>query len=246
MPTPAPACPSTSWSRVALRAGLVAGLLGSATLVLGYVSAFPKVPPLHSWPVSVAAILLSGALSGVSLALAIGGGMVIARRRGGRVVHEVLAAAGGGAVGSLLPSGIGVLGFGTLPSPYIGTDVAAAGVIVAALSLGALLSLPAATGRASAVSRGATLVCSALASALVIIPFGGTIAGIVAAALTVPVLRQILRVLHGVCDDSTIVLGVFSVGLAVIFGALVGASIGLVGNLAALLRKSWSLASRPR
>jgi hypothetical protein len=239
------ASPPLPWFAVALRAGLVAGLLGSAALALGYSLMHPDVPPFHSWPVSVASILLSGALSGASLGLAICGGMVVARRRGGRAVHEVFGAAGGAVVGGLLPSAIGVLGFGSLSTPYIGTDLAAAGVLVAALILGTLLSLPAATGRVSTVSRGATLACSALASALVIIPFGLTIAGLTAAELPLPVIRKLLRLFHAASGgDFSLVLGAFSAALAVVFGAIVGAAIGIASNLAALLRQSWSLTAR--
>lgn len=225
-------------------AGLVAGVLGSAALALGYYLEYPVRPPIHSWPVSITSILLAGALSGITLGLGICGGMVVAGRRGGRAVLEVFGAAAGGVVGSLLPSGFGVLGFGSLSKPYIGTGIAAFGVLVAALLLGTLLSLPAATGRVRAVSCGATLTCSLLASALVIIPFGVTIAGIVATAMPLPVIRQILTVFCDVSDDPAIALGALTLGLAVVFGALVGAFIGLASNLAALLRQSWALMSR--
>jgi len=244
MPASAPVSSPSPWAPVALRAGLVAGALGSACLALGYAMANPQVPPFHSWPVSVAAILLGGALSGASLGLAICGGMVVARRRGGRAAHEAFGAAAGGVVGSLVPSGIGVLGFGSLSTPYIGTDIAAIGVLVAGLLLGALLSLPAATGRAPDASRRAALVCSALASALVIVPSGLTISGIVVAVLPFPVIRQIFDFLHDAVADSSMTLAMISVGAAVVFGALFGAFIGLATTLAALLRKSWSLMSR--
>jgi hypothetical protein len=241
MPASAPVSPPSPWAPVALRAGLVAGILGSACRALGYYLANPNVPSFHSWPVSVAAILLGGALSGASLGLTICGGIVLARRRGGRAVHVALAAAGGGVVGSLVPSGIGVLGFGSLSTPYIGTDIAAIGVLVAGLLLGTLLSLPAATGRAAGVSRRAAFVCSLLASVLVIIPFGATIAGIVVAVLPFAVIRQIFDALHAAITNSSLILAVLSVGAAVIFGALFGAFIGLASNLAALLRESWAL-----
>lgn len=246
MPAPALASAPSSWIPVALRGGVVAGLLGSTALALGYFLAHPDVPALHSWPVTVTAILLSGALSGASLALAVCGGMEVARRRGGGAMQEVFGAAGGGVVGGLLPSAIGVLGFGSLSSPYIGTDVAAVGVLVAALLLGTLLSLPAATGRASEISRGAALGCSALASVLVIVPFGVTLAGIVASELPFPVIRQILRVLRGAGADYTFAAVALTIGLAVVFGAIFGAFIGIAGNLAALLRQSWSVTPRRR
>lgn len=238
---PALAPPPLPWVRVALRAGVVAGLLGSAALALGYVSAFPDVPPLGSWSLSVAAILLAGSLSGASLGLAISGGMAVGRRRSGRAVHEVMGAIVGGAVGSILPSAIGVLGFGSLSCPYIGTDIAALGVLVAAVILGTLLSSPRATGRAREVSIGASTLCSALASVLVIIPFGATIAGIVAAALPLATIRQILRILGGALDDSALALGAVALALALVFGAITGAFVGLAGSLAALLRDTWSL-----
>lgn len=246
MPAAAPVPSPLPWASVAARAGLVAGALGSACLALGYYLANPHIPSFHSWPVSIAAIVLGGALSGVSLGLAICGAIVVARRRGGRAVHEALAAAGGGVLGSLVPSAIGVLGFGSLSTPYIGTDIAAIGVLVAGLLLGALLSLPAATGRPLEVSRRAALVCSLLAGVLVIIPFGATIAGIVVAVLPFAVIRDIFDGLRGAIADSSMVLALLSLAAAVIFGALFGAFIGLAGNLAALLRDSWLLMSRSR
>jgi hypothetical protein len=245
MPAPALASVPSSWIPVAVRGGVVAGLLGGAALALGYFLAHPDVPALHSWPVTVTAILGAGALSGVSLALSVCGGLAIARRRGGGTMQEVLWAAGGGVVGSLLPGAIGVLGFGSLSTPYIGTDVAAVGVLVAALLLGTLLSLPAATNRAFAGSRGAALGCSALASILVIVPFGVTLAGIVASELPFPVIRQILRFLRGADADYVFAAVALTIGLAVVFGAIVGAFIGLAGNLAALLRRGWSVTRRP-
>lgn len=240
MPAPTSAAAPPSWTPVALRGGVVAGLLGSTALALGYFLAHPDVPALHSWAVTVTAILVSGALSGASLGLAVCGGMALARRRGGGAVQEVLGAAAGGVVGSLLPSAIGVLGFGSLSTPYIGTDVAAVGVILAALLLGTLLSLPAATGRASELSRGRALGCSALASVLVIVPFGVTLAGIVVSELPFPVIREILRVLRGADANYTFAAVALTLGLAVVFGAIFGAFIGLAGNLAALLRRSWT------
>lgn len=238
MPATALAPAPPSWIPLALRSGVLAGLLGSTALALGYFLAHPDIPALHSWPVTVSAILLSGALSGASLGLAVCGSMAFARRRGGGTVSEVLGAAGGGVAGSLLPSAIGVLGFGSLSTPYIGTDVAAAGVLVAAFLLGTLLSLPAATGRDSQVSPRAAFGCSALASVLVIVPFGVTIAGIVASELPFPVIRQILRVLRGADADYTFAAVALTLGLAVVFGAIFGAFIGLAGNLAAQLRRS--------
>lgn len=246
MPAPALASAPSSWIPAALRGGVVAGLLGSSALVLGYFLAHPDVPAMHSWPVTVTTILLSGALSGASLGLAVCGGVAAVRRRSGGAIAEVFGAAGGGVVGSLLPSAIGVLGFGSLPTPYIGTDVAAVGVLVAALLLGTLLSLPTAAGRAPEVSRGAALGCSALASVLVIVPFGATLAGIVASELPFPVIRQILRVLGGAGADDTFAAIALTIGLAVVFGAIFGAFIGLAGNLAALLRRSLSVTARRR
>lgn len=128
-----PVAPPLPWVRAALCAGLIAGVLGSAALALGYALVNPEVPPFHSWPASVAAILLSGMVSGATLGVTISGGMVVARRRGGGTVREVFGAAGGAVVGGLVPSAIGVLGFGSLSTPYIGTDLAAVGVLVAAL-----------------------------------------------------------------------------------------------------------------
>jgi hypothetical protein len=237
MSTPTLASAPPPWIPSALRGGVIAGLIGSTALVLGYFLAHPDEPALHSWPVTVTTILLSGALSGASLGLAIGGGMAVARRRGG-AMPEVFGAAGGGVAGSLLPSSIGVLGFGSLSTPYIGTHVAVVGVLVAALLLGTLLSLPAAMGRASGVSRAAALGCSALASVLVIVPFGVTLAGIVASELSFPVIRQLLRVLRGADADYTFAAIALTGGLAVVFGAVVGAFVGLAGTLAALLRRS--------
>jgi len=237
-------CPPLVWARAALAAGLAAGALGSLAIALGYYARFPDRPPLGTWSLSAASVAVAGPLSGAALGLSICGGIVLARRRGGRA--RLLGAAGGGAVGAILPSLIGVVGYGSLSAPYAGTDLAAFGVLVAAVLLGALLSLPAATGRVSELSRGATLACSALGSALVILPFGLAVAGIVAAVLPLATIRELLRLLGGASFDAPLVLGALALGLAAVFGALVGAFIGLTSDLAALLRNTWSLLARRR
>ncbi|MCB9704116.1 MAG: hypothetical protein H6711_19665 [Myxococcales bacterium] len=232
------------WARAALGGGLVAGALGTLTIALGYYARFPKAPPIGTWGESAATIALVGLLSGAALGLGIGGGVVVGRRRGGRGVAEVVGGALGGALSGILPSLIGVLGFGSLAAPYAGTDLAAIGVLVAAIVLGALLSTPAASDQESPLPRPSTLAASLLASALVIIPFGLTIAGLVGVALPLEVIRGLLDV-FGEDSRSAFALGALSVGLAAVFGALVGAFVGLSVGLARLLRETWALLSRP-
>ena len=241
-----PSSPQRPWIGASLVAGIVAGGIASLILALGYYSRFPCEPPLGSWSMSAASVALVGPISGAALGLSISGGMVLARRRGGRALHELLFAAAGGVIGGLVPCLIGVVGYGSLSAPYIGTDLAALGVLVATTLLGASLSLPAATGRVSEVSPSATLVCSALASTLVIMPFGLVVAGLVAAALPLAALREILYFLGGACHDAPLVLAALSLGIAAIFGALVGTFIGLSCDLASLLRNSWSLVAQRR
>lgn len=246
MSAPALVSAPSSWTTVAARGGVVAGLLSSAVLVLGYYLAHPHVPALHSWPVTTAAILLSGAVSGAWIGISVCGGMALARRRGAGVAGEVLGAAGGGVVGALVPSAIGVLGFGSLSTPYIGTDLAALGVLIAALLLGTLLTQPIATSRGSRAPRGIALGCSALASVMVIVPFGATLGGIVASELPFPVIRQILHVLRGADGDYAFAAIALTLGIAVVFGAIFGAFIGLTGNLAGLMREVWTVRPQRR
>lgn len=235
-----PPRPSPRWLGASLRAGALAGVLGTLTLALGYYARFPGCPPLaDSWSISLATIMTAGTVSGTSLGLGIGGGMIAARRRSQRWGPLAAGAAAGAILSGTVPSAIGTIGFGSLPSSYIGTDIAAAGVLVAIIVLGAMLSRPSTTGRESTIPAAPTLLCSALAATMVIVPFGLTIASIVAAVLPLDVIRELLYFVGGPHDESVPVLGIFSLLLAGVFGTLAGVFVALTDELAGILRDVW-------
>ncbi|MEZ4451262.1 MAG: hypothetical protein R3B09_17415 [Nannocystaceae bacterium] len=238
MPTPASARP---WLHVSLTAGLGAGLLGALALLSGYHLRAPSPAARHlggERRVTVGASALSGAVLAASMA----GGIVFARRRSSRRSHEILGASAGGVIGGILPALIAVVGYGSLSAPYIGTDVAAVSVVVTALALGTLLAWPASTGRAREVSKPFALGCSLLATTLVIIPFGLGTAGLAVSLLPLAELRGILAELRGILggvegahESAWLAEILLSLGIALSFGAVIGAFIGLACDVAEVL-----------
>ncbi len=238
------AAPSaSSWARSAARSGLLAGAAGSSVLAGGYYLKYAAILPRFEWLPWSLSILGFGLLSGLFISLAICGGVVLTRRRAaagapGIRGNDIVGASVGAVLGGLFPCLIGVVGYGSLSLPYAGTDLASATVFVTAMLLAGLCSLPEATERDYDGPRGRALALGFLAAALVVIPFGLTIAGIFTAELTLPVIREILYTIGGAAvDQSQLVLGLFAAALSVAIGALFGSIIGATTRLAALLRR---------
>ena len=145
----------------------------------------------------------------------------------------------GNAAGQRLRSIIPGKGFWSMNNLRIPVGIAAAGVLVAIIVLGAMLSRPSTTGRESTIPAAPTLLCSALAATMVIVPFGLTIASIVAAVLPLDVIRELLYFVGGPHDESVPVLGIFSLLLAGVFGTLAGVFVALTDELAGILRDVW-------
>ncbi len=239
----APASPGPSWARGAAGSGVIAGVVGSSVLAGGYYLKYAAALPRFEWLPWSLSIVSFGLLSGLFIAVSICGGIVLARRRAALGVsgvrsNDIFGAAVGAVVGGLFPCLIGVVGYGSLTLPYAGTDLASATVFVTAMLLGGLCSLPAATERDYDGPRWRALALGFLAAALVVIPFGLTIAGAFTAELTLPVIREILYTIGGASvDHSHVVLGLFAGALSVLLGALFGSIIGVTTRLAALLRR---------
>ncbi|MCA9691445.1 MAG: hypothetical protein KC636_17710 [Myxococcales bacterium] len=234
--------PSTSWLRSALAAGVTAGTAGALVLALGFYVQFPDVLAEHLWLPWSTAIVVFGVLSGATLGAAICGGMVAAQRLAARgapgwLANDLVGAGVGAGVGGLLPSAVGVVGYGSLTLPYAGTGLLSMSVFTTFLLLAGLCSLPASTGQASRGSPRRAAACALLAAGLVVIPFGLTIAGIIAAALPLPVIRQLIRALGGAhATDSLLLLSLFAALLSLLLGAFVGPFIALSRRLTGILQ----------
>ncbi len=215
---------------------------------MGYYLKFPGDPPLcGTWLVSLPTIVLAGTISGLSIGVSIAGGIVLSRRKWGTRTAPIIGASLGAVVGGILPSAIGVLGFGSLNEPYAGTGLAATTVFIAALLLGTLLSLPGATGQTTPISGRASLGCSALASILVVVPFGLTVSGIVTTALPMEGIWHLQSLIEQTLGGGVLfVQSVLALGLTLLAGIVVGTFIGLTAELATILRTTWATMSRMR
>ena len=109
------------WVLRAVGAGLAAALLGVGIGTSQYL-ALPGTEILD-WSSMPWVILSYAGLCGVLGGLGIGGGMVLALGSGGRpsALRSIGGAALGGLVGCMAPTVVGIIGFGSIPAPYLGT-----------------------------------------------------------------------------------------------------------------------------
>lgn len=221
-----------------LWAGVAAGFVAALVIGGGYFLRFPA-SPLGSWTVFAVSALGVGVLSGGCLGAGVAAGHMMFARTHGGVARQCVGAGLGAFAGGLVPSLLGVVGYGSLSAPYAGTDLAAMGVLSACFVFSVLFSLPVCRGQTSALGLSKQVLCATGAAALVIIPFGVTAASMATAALPLDVLRQMLAVIGGSNADSLVVLCSLSAAIALVFGMLVGTFVGLTHELARLLRSAW-------
>jgi hypothetical protein len=163
------------------------------------------------------------------------GGLAIGRQHG----RPLLGAAIGGAVGGLLPSLVATVGYGSLHAPYAGTGPIVFSVLLGIYLFASLGSLPAATGARSDLSRGRTLLASALASLAVAMPFGLMVATLATHVFPEPVVRGVVATLgESGCDDSIPVLAAMGVLVSGTMGAALGLYLGLTTRLATIIRRA--------
>ena len=138
----------------------------------------------------------------------------------------------------MFPFLVGVVGYGSINLPYAGTGLAAASSFVTLMLLATLCSLPSCNEQEFAGTTRRALACSALASFLIVIPFGLTIAGIISTELPLPVIRRMLYSLSPSGPaEMLMALGLFAAGSSAVLGAFGGLVVGCATRLATLLRR---------
>lgn len=228
------------WPLVAALAGAGAGSIAALSLACAYYLRFPDIGAGWSWSMWAASIAVMAPTCTAVWGVVCCGGLAIGRRRG----RPLLGAAIGGAIGSLLPSLVATVGYGSLHAPYPGTGPIAFSVLLGIYLFASLGSLPAATGRRSELSRGRTLLASALASLAVAMPFGLVCATLITHVFPEPVVRSVVATLgDSPCDDSLAVLASMGVLVSGTAGAALGVYLGLTTRLATIIRRAMPTAA---
>ena len=235
--------PLTSrWPVAAMLGGLAAAAIGSLLLALAYYARFPDIGPDWSWGLWAASIAIIGPLTGAMWGLGVCGGIVSADRLAARgwskrVANPLVGGALGGVVGGVIPSVIGIVGYGSLHAPYAGTTSIAFSVLVAIILFATFGSMPRSVADEQLIPAKKAFAASLLASVLVVVPFGMVVAGTVATLMPEDVVRDIVAWIgESRVDSRPWVLGTIGVGVAAVFGPLVGSFVGATTVVARILR----------
>jgi hypothetical protein len=113
----------------------------------------------------------------------------------------------------------------------------ASSVLVTVILFAAFGSMPGAIGQPRSGSALRTFAASLIAAILVVVPFGTAIAGMVGALMPEEVVRDIVAWIGESRGDSRpFVLATIGVGVAAVFGPLVGSFVGSTAVVARIMR----------
>jgi hypothetical protein len=222
------------WSAAAAFAGAVSGSLAAALLAASYYLRFACMGPEWSWSTWMISIAILAPVSGAAFGVLACGGVVLGRRKG----RPLLGAMIGGALGGIIPSLVGTVGYGSLHAPYAGTGPILLSVLCGLLCFTLLASLPASTNADRTTTRSRSVLASTLAALLVTVPFGLVAATGLTTLFPEDVVRGIVNWIgNSPTDSSPCVLAALGLGIAVFLGAGLGLFTGLTAQLAGILRR---------